>query len=542
MELTRKAWHTKNQLSKAQSDLEEVLSARSKTPASETGALLAKDVLIEEMQHKIALLETRLHQQEQEIHNQKIRIQQQADTITNQSQEIAKTSRPSHWDMPPAEFRLPSQYQDGPPPSMTFRPPIDYQAPTPVVSPPHDLGSRTRYGMLNELAYSRSTTTLRPSTALGDPFLLRDSRTPAPPSSVTSPHHGHRGVTDNGSPLPIERMGSLTFNSMGDSSKNDGSFSTPSRPFCRTVGSKHVTPNSSHSSGRHPCGQGLVAPAPLRAGTPLLTKQSPSLTSTPVPAPVSLIAKAYQDLLDDTLKFAYHYCNIPSTSYDGKLPQQIKKLLMDAGGMTIASRIMASQKSRYFLVAKVMLQWMSKHIILPEAFKEFNAGVYDDVQEQRRRIWSTTPDNVRYEILNNIAQQFQSLSTQPNWNKFKEFKINKTTQELHGVIVYLMYQGREGSEEGLRELVNQAHYISYMQLCSATEWRIHYPHVNEPFNANTMVNMDSEFEELTPQMVVERNGTVKLAALPQVLSRSSDGSGRVSSRVNIRAGVLLKFP
>ena len=85
--------------------------------------------------------------------------------------------------------------------------------------------------------------------------------------------------------------------------------------------------------------------------------------------------------------FARTHVNFVSSQKDGYIPASIKNALLAAAAPAQAFPFMSKPDSRYHLVAKVMITWINKEILMGISFAEFNAQVDTAIKETRKSIW-----------------------------------------------------------------------------------------------------------------------------------------------------------
>jgi len=71
---------------------------------------------------------------------------------------------------------------------------------------------------------------------------------------------------------------------------------------------------------------------------------------------------AIQNLFSMAERYCFVHMNIPSSAKDGQLHGSIKDRLMKAASRETAHQIAATGATRYFLMTKVVIQWIIQHI------------------------------------------------------------------------------------------------------------------------------------------------------------------------------------
>lgn len=513
------------------------MSERSRTPAHLKDQIEDKDSQIRELQFALSSLEFKIKKQEEELRQKNIRISQQAETIQIHSDEIAKThQRSTKFDATP--IRYPSQqglvkrFQD-----QALPPPPAYNQPAqlPVTIAPH---YRTKWGDVPQAVQHQET-----RQGAGSGHDIFDQRTF--PMLRSPEQSGQQSADGSGSPSPLYRMRSLvpaTYNQ--DPSR--GSFTTPPRAVksATNINELKLTPDTSNSSG-----QVGIPPIPLHtperpdsvASKPRSTKDgaiTPFGASGSKPAALS---KAFSELFDHVVEFAYIYVNVPSTQADSNLSQELKQRLMNAATKTTAHKIMSSQNTRYLLIAKIILSWIQSNVFAEIAFVGLDKSIDDAIIDTRKKIFNNTPAPVRFVFLQEIANQFVRLKKAPNYQEFFNTLSHKRAVELWNIVRPMMYKKVDGDWQNMHDLMQEAHRAAELQLLDTAEFRLFFPKLHDPFNDASMINMDPEFDEMAPDELMARRASVRLGAVPQVMARVTSPDGNIMTRTLVKAGVLLKF-
>jgi hypothetical protein len=130
----------------------------------------------------------------------------------------------------------------------------------------------------------------------------------------------------------------------------------------------------------------LGYPAPVQGGAPANrgprnpgpdTPSQADRGSTPLvgmeeATPTYKFETAIQNLFSMAERFCFSHMNIPSSAKDGLLHETIKDRLMKAASRETAHQIAATGATRYFLMAKVVIQWIIKHVCKTSLFAGFD--------------------------------------------------------------------------------------------------------------------------------------------------------------------------
>lgn len=71
-------------------------------------------------------------------------------------------------------------------------------------------------------------------------------------------------------------------------------------------------------------------------------------------------------------KYCYTHMNFPSSAKDSQLPAAIKERLMKAATRESAHQLGSTGTTRYFLMTKIVLQWIVKHVFKQSLFTNFD--------------------------------------------------------------------------------------------------------------------------------------------------------------------------
>jgi len=512
-----------NKITVAKSEIDDAVSQRSRTPASAVRQLQDKDARIESLEAELATLQAQLAQLITEMQNKDIRIAQQAETIAIHSGEMSKfQNRPSKYESQP--FRLPSQidnvaqdHHQGQSAGNTFPVlhglPQQYNDPAPYTSYnqqiqlPPGLGASnqgvltTKWGVLNH----------GPSSPYrqADPF--------------STPHSQPRvGATSFGSPMPINQMQALSMNEPATGRGGNRGFTTPPRQQ-----------------------QGVTNARPSQSAARSVSQMSSTEKNKGALVPFDGGAKeakmkqSFQGLIDEAFAFAHKHVNTPSTQGDSNMPAALKSHLLHLASKTSANRIMSNQNTRYFLVGKLILDFIINQAFLENSFVGFDGEIDNAIRAARSRIYNDTPSNVRKAYLQEIAKQFTLLKTNTDFEQYVAQLVYKRAVDLWNRVRPLMYAKVDGDWVGLHTLMTNAHKIALSMLSDDTEFRFDFPPINTPFNEVTMINMDPEYRGLPAQRIMAAGALVRLGAIPQISIRVTSVNGSETIKTLVKAGVLV---
>ena len=89
-------------------------------------------------------------------------------------------------------------------------------------------------------------------------------------------------------------------------------------------------------------------------------------------------------------RYCYSHMNFPSAAKDSQLPLSIKDRLMKAATRDSAHQIGSTGSTRYFLMTKVILQWIVKHVCKQSLFTSFDLEADRRITSYRDNIYQGT--------------------------------------------------------------------------------------------------------------------------------------------------------
>lgn len=532
-------WQNEKNLTKVQSELGDAISQRSRTPGNDTRLLQEKDAEIERLKAELAfhqsnasLVLQRLSQQDREIYNQNIRIQQQERTIRVHSAELSKAQdrQQPHHTTPSHErshfttlgYSGSSPFHETPVQN-GFGPPLHSE----VALPP---GYHTQWGSFK---FPNASSNPDQTLVVHQP-------------SISNPAQPFRGGADRqGSPFPVNQMRNMTLQNHVNSQDNE--YRTPPRghPASDSTGSNNYgTPaTSTEASGR-------MFP-PVSPQTPVQRTESAmsrprSMKDAVIPYSTGTredeLSKKLAVLFDEAVDFAYTFANFPSNAADKAMPQHIKDILMSKATQTTAFRLMQSQQTRYWLVAKVILGDITDVVFGVLTFVGLDASIDETVAAIRQKLRPNTPNEIRRLYLREITEKHNKLRNHPAWEDFTSRKAWERANALWSIVHPIMHRRVPGDFERLQGLMKQAYSVAELRFTDAAEYQIYFPVYNQMFDANTMVNFDQEYRSLSSGAIAARDLHVRLGAMPHVTRTTIGEHGVVNTKALCKAAVLLKDP
>jgi len=375
----QRAIDLQSQINLAKSELSDAVIQRSQTPATATRELQEKDAKIESLTAKLYTREAQFAQLEAELRNKDIQLAQQAATIRIHSEAISKHhDRPYKYASQP--FMLPSQIANL------------AQGQQALSQQSHGYGQQQQ----TQSPYNRHSQTTQPPQAFGTgssntlPTKWGVVSHALPHDPFISPQTQSRVVANSrGSPVPVDQMKTLTIKE--PTMPGNGTFNTPLRKQQQAIGVQEQgdTPSTSHSSDAFALVPRMSDLPPARTASQASSnKKKTAEVPTMDAAKEAKMTESFQALLDEVVSYAYKHINTPSTQGDDNIPVALKTRLLGLATKTTASRIMANQNTRYFLIAKLILDWIVKEVLCESTFVGYDSKVDTTVRSMRGKIWA----------------------------------------------------------------------------------------------------------------------------------------------------------
>ncbi|KAK4904423.1 hypothetical protein LTR66_017902 [Elasticomyces elasticus] len=208
---------------------------------------------------------------------------------------------------------------------------------------------------------------------------------------------------------------------------------------------------------------------------------------------------------DAEVTFAFNHANYPSTDADNRAPPVVKEMVMNAVSRHTAFPLMTNQHTRYFIVAKVIFNWILTIVFREEAF-------FGLIPEVDRMIADLDPTSTME--VNRAKQDY-----------YKRLPGNST----------LSAPVTTSSTILITSVIN-AHVIAAEMYNDRAEFNFEFPHLTTAYNDECMVNMDPDHMNMSKNAIARKQGVVRAAITPRV---TRNDEGRVS--ILTKAGVLLKM-
>lgn len=513
--------------SRTQHELNTLVSVRSQTPMSQAESVTKE--------REIRVLQARLQAQNQEVEKLKVELEKQRVTIMTQSKTIQQPfGTPGHGR---GQHQAASFYGQGP------RPPYP-QAPVPLLGPHSGPGQQQpKPTPPSGLAYQPPTGP-RSASQFGygppqwnNPGYQPSQMLPPPPPQ---PQFGqHATVNPFGSPEPRPQSSRSGFPPTSKHSSHSSRSNPQSDPRRSMVmQGNQFTPSPQHARQPHQIPQYQGHQPPSYSSYP---QNQPSSAPSPLlGGHVGQFKTTFENVVNMAQKYAFAHVNTPSTLKDKEMPQAIKDRLMNASTMTTAFQYMSSPLTRYFLVTKVMVDWILRNILVHDCFRGLDAAVDQTIDDMKNQIYQTTPAQVKFQLLNSIAVEILKLKQRPDFEQYVQTLARLRGNEIWAILKPMMHQKTSRDWEDLMQLMVEAHQAAAFMFTGAEEYRFDLPVCGALYAPQRMVTRDVFPNVKSAEQLVAERAQVRLAITPHLTVRSCDSEGHVASATVVPASVLLK--
>ncbi len=337
-------------------------------------------------------------------------------------------------------------------------------------------------------------------------------------------------------------------NAMADPLPRPDNTSTPSKH----VNSAPRTPDPAAMQNGAFAGMGLENPIPstpqhLGSGSMALVRMEES-------APDHGLTRKFDRLFHMAERYSYSHMNFPSAAKDSQLPLTIKDRLMNAATRESAHQLGSTGSTRYFLMTKVILQWMSKHVFKQSLFTGFDLdadrriaaykdNIYQGMWKLSQKAFDSlltsidTPPFVKFQLLSEISKEIRQIRENPKFPRFLDTLVKNQGNKLWAIVHPLMHHTTAMDWEDLRTLMYEAYSVAGDAAARPYEWRFDFAQIGSNYNSS-MINRDPYIrgheEELARRALV-----VRLGFLPAVYLRDN-ADGVVRAGQVTRHQVLMK--
>lgn len=249
---------------------------------------------------------------------------------------------------------------------------------------------------------------------------------------------------------------------------------------------------------------------------------------------------AFEKVVNMCQQYAYAHVNTPSTIKDNQMPQAVKDRLLKAASVTTAFQFMSSPYTRFFLVTKIIVQWLMKNVLKHDCFRGLDLEVDNAIDALKASIYQSTPAQVKFQILNNIGQQMMKLRQRPDFDHFCQSISRQRGNEIWAIIKPMMHTKTSRDWDDLMLLMTEAHTAAAYMFSGSEEYRFEIPAAGVLYTPGPMVARDIHQNIKSNEQLVAERAQVRLSITPHVTVRKNSPGGLVSSATVIPASVLLK--
>lgn len=329
------------------------------------------------------------------------------------------------------------------------------------------------------------------------------------------------------------------FHPHGPTSVNQFGSPEARPPFNTNIG-PYGTPNDRSQGSSNPTsGQRSGQGTP---GHALMQQPDNSMALVPAPAVIenpTTVKDQCELVFGMAEKFGWSHVNFPSSHKDKLIPQAIKDRLLQTAAPAQAFPLMTSPATRFLLVAKVINQWVQRNVLKADSFRGFDTECDTNIDRNRNQIYQSTPAQVKYQLLNNIAAQMQVMKQKPGFGTFVDNLARSRGNELWKIVQPLMHVKTSRDWEDMHWLMNEAHNLAIMMYSGPDQYRFETPQAGQFFKSGDMVPKDPYPNIATHEQLEARGVRVKLGISPHVIVKTSTPLGLVSESTVVRAVVLL---
>lgn len=195
--------------------------------------------------------------------------------------------------------------------------------------------------------------------------------------AISHPKHLQAGVSGT----PQKRTSQHNLLETPHSSQRYGIFDTPP-PLCDVSGH----PTSRNGRLGTPSHRSDLASVSPTKGSFFPHPSNGSLTMMPEDQTAEL-SSGFQSLWLKGETFGHLHANFPDVQRDSRLEQKVKQVLMSVSDQSTASFLLNNSSTRYFLVAKVINNLLTREVLKLTVIKGFSAAGDSEIGQIKRQIF-----------------------------------------------------------------------------------------------------------------------------------------------------------
>jgi hypothetical protein len=362
-------------VSRNQADLQQAMSARQ---SARSMSVNERD----DLQRRCQQLQRKQAELEEELARCKI-------TIQTQSQIIQKPSS-AQMPFPQQQFENRNSY---PTPGLCPRPipPPLFDPSGTIATAKNAIGQSTNFNSMQPRRPSYGNQpAARPVQATYNQVQYQQG------SNVPQPFHQQHISPPPMNPFPTSLPGTLGY---GLTAEQRAQPQTPTQAIEQPPGGYHVqnqlSQNSHQPRQSRPCSkkpsyssQGSCPAIPQHNAsrpTPAISMALVRITNT---AQDLGFATKFEALFTMSERYAFSHINFPSSTKDGMLSSYVKGKLEQVAGMS-AGNLMSNGQTRYHIIARVMNQWICKHVLRRSCFGGLDRNIDQNIETHAGSIYQS---------------------------------------------------------------------------------------------------------------------------------------------------------
>jgi hypothetical protein len=478
-----------------------------------------------ETDRKVLELQRELQDKEQQLQQERDLVARQQKTIKTQSETISSAGgrRSGHQHLsqpfsePPLAHQRPSVMAQPPPP---FKLPGNLSVPTPSRRQGNNAAMSTLPEFSNLSLSSPGPDVFQSSVRNQDQM----SPTPsAPRLSRPSNIQPTQGYNTPGQAYSSHSMTPALPRPENMSTPSKSDHSAPRTPDPATMqNGAFAGMNSNNSVSHTPSG---------------VVSHSMALVRMDEAAPDQGFTSKFEKLFHMAERYCYSHMNYPSSMKDSQLPTTIKERLMKASTRESAHQLGSTGGTRFFLMTKIILQWIIKHVFKQSLFTSFDIDADSRIAGFKDKIYQDTPSVVKFQLLVEISKEIRQIREHHNFPPFLDKLVQHQTNKLWAIVHPLMHQATGMDRADLRTLMDQAYSVAGDMAAAPFEWRFDFARIGSNYHT-TMINRDPYIIG-NEEDLAGRGLLVRLGFFPAVYLRDNSG-GEVRTGQITRHHVLVK--
>ena len=239
--------------------------------------------------------------------------------------------------------------------------------------------------------------------------------------------------------------------------------------------------------------------------------------------------------------WARNYANVPDMARDQTLPQSLIDAFCKLSDANLAFGLLSSGSSRYFLVAKVINNWITGDLLRIALLKGFSPKTDQTIGEAKKKFQDKDAQiNVQRACMEAIATTVAEIQEEADFHLWLEISIDTKAAATWKIFSALLAPGADTAWDDFRYLVAEAHRVALKILSLPLKVTFDYPNVGQHsyFEPSSMLNRDPLFQNKDPKTLKRQLLKVRLGVTPVVVTTDIIGDTIIPKTVHL-ANVLL---